>query len=72
MFPSYINLMARNKGGRPPVPEEERRSVTRTFRVTSAESDLIDEAAVTEGVQTATFMRAAVLRAAQRATKGGS
>lgn len=56
------------KGGRPPVPADERLSVQVTVRFTPAEADLIYSAATRHGVDAAPLLRRLILRQFERTT----
>ena len=56
--------MAKKKRGRPPKPEEERRTVGLLIKLTEAERDLLHQAAGDE--KTIAWARGTLLRAAKR------
>lgn len=67
-FSCYVNFMTpQDKGGRPRLPRGERRDVTRSCRLTSGESRLIDRAARARGLAPTQWMREVIVRAAKRA-----
>ncbi len=57
------------KGGRPPLPAQERKDVARSFRLKPAEDRLIRQAARAAAMPLTRWIREAVLRAARGVLK---